>query len=869
MKTFKCLMMVVGLLCFFAGTASAISIDAYWNPGTGNWNLPGNWDINTVPNNGGGNTYNVYIDGGDLTNSEVFLNVNVAIDNLSISSGDILHINNNSYLTMGLANGVITNNGTITMDSAGAWTHLRLDAGDVLLTGNGTLIMGGTHALNSIRSFVNSNYRLTNDTNHTIQGHGYIGYGSMALTNKGKIKANQSVPLYVQPSNSGAINSGIMEADGGTLILYTNLFDNTNGTIQALNDSKVQICHAHVKGGLLTTSGNGVIEAYDWGKLEGVTNTGTYKTPNSYETYLVGTITNNGTMTAESTGSWTHYRLDNGDVLLTGNGTLIMGGTHGSNAIRSFVNSNNRLTNDTNHTIQGHGHMGYGAMALTNNGKIIANNPSISLAIQPSSAGAINNNLLQANGGTLILYTNLFDNTNGTIQALNDSKVQICHAHVKGGLLTTSGNGVIEAYDWGKLEGVTNTGTYKTPNSYETYLVGTITNNGTMTAESTGSWTHYRLDNGDVLLTGNGTLIMGGTHGSNAIRSFVNSNNRLTNDTNHTIQGHGHMGYDKMALTNKGMIKANHTIDLTIDPSNAGFTNLGTLRAEMGSTLNVTSNFTNFSGNTLSQGTYYVAGTMKLPVTGIATNDARIVLDGPASQLNKYSDNKDALKNFTTNAAGGDFTIMNGRNFTTVGDFSNAGKMTFDFGSTFTVGPTGTNNYFQTGGMTTVNGIFDVGLAHIQAGILGGFGTVDGNVNMGGFMQPGTSAGTFTIIGDYVQFAGGNLDIEIKKLSEFDQLFATNTNLSGTLNISLLPGYTINNGNEFEIVHWSGGRTGQFDTINGLDPQGAVSFGYEYRTNGLWLTAHVTQGVPEPTTMMLLLGGLLSIGIARRLTRKG
>src|SRR5262245_58998604 len=39
--------------------------------GPGNWSVASNWDIGVVPNNGGGNTYNVLIDGGKLLSSSV------------------------------------------------------------------------------------------------------------------------------------------------------------------------------------------------------------------------------------------------------------------------------------------------------------------------------------------------------------------------------------------------------------------------------------------------------------------------------------------------------------------------------------------------------------------------------------------------------------------------------------------------------------------------------------------------------------------------------------------------------------------------------------------------------------------------------
>ena len=65
-------------------------INATWLGGAGNWDNAALWDIGVVPNNGGGDTYNVFIDGGKIANSTVNLNINATIDNLTIDAGDTL-----------------------------------------------------------------------------------------------------------------------------------------------------------------------------------------------------------------------------------------------------------------------------------------------------------------------------------------------------------------------------------------------------------------------------------------------------------------------------------------------------------------------------------------------------------------------------------------------------------------------------------------------------------------------------------------------------------------------------------------------------------------------------------------------------------
>jgi hypothetical protein len=79
------------LACRFIWTAALIAAclcptlvfgqtNSKWNGGTGKWSISTDWTPNTVPNDGGGDTYNVTIDSGG-TDSTV-LDVNATINSL-------------------------------------------------------------------------------------------------------------------------------------------------------------------------------------------------------------------------------------------------------------------------------------------------------------------------------------------------------------------------------------------------------------------------------------------------------------------------------------------------------------------------------------------------------------------------------------------------------------------------------------------------------------------------------------------------------------------------------------------------------------------------------------------------------------------
>ena len=78
------------------------------------------------------------------------------------------------------------------------------------------------------------------------------------------------------------------------------------------------------------------------------------------------------------------------------------------------------------------------------------------------------------------------------------------------------------------------------------------------------------------------------------------------------------------------------------------FSNAGTLTIAAGSTFDVTGTLTNFSGTTLTDGTFVIGGTLQFTGANIVTNAATIVLDSPSAQIVDEANNN-ALANFAAN----------------------------------------------------------------------------------------------------------------------------------------------------------------------------------------------------------------------------
>lgn len=129
-----------------------------------------------------------------------------------------------------------------------------------------------------------------------------------------------------------------------------------------------------------------------------------------------------------------------------------------------------------------------------------------------------------------------------------------------------------------------------------------------------------------------------------------------------------------VAFNNTGAVQAQTGVLNFIN----AVTNAGVFEVSAGATLKASGALSNYSGatNTLSGGTYRVSGNGVFAFTGadIHTNAATIVLSGVGSQITDQN-GLDGLRNLAANAAAGDLTIAAGRNLTTPGAFSNAGRL--------------------------------------------------------------------------------------------------------------------------------------------------------------------------------------------------
>jgi len=836
-----------------------------WLGGSGLWSDPTKWSAG-VPTK----SNSVFIDHGKAGASPVTINFNGAQSgNLTIDSDDSLTMVDGTIFT--LYGPTISNSGSILLNSAGFGTYFNF-GGAVTLSGTGTLTMGNNNG-NYLMGYAQPSPGASLTNKSTIQGAGNIGFtggigGGNSFINQGTVNANQTTPLLINIGSAATVtNTGTLEAtNGATLELDNGTITNTGGIIHADPASTVSLYTSTVSGGTLTTSGTGIIEAIcclGYSTLNGITLNGTFQLNNDNIGYLSGTITDNGSLQIDSTGSGTYLDVV-GAVTLKGTGALNMS-NNANNFIMGYAQASPGASLTSQIPIQGAGNIGFtggigAGNSFTNQATINANQPANPFLINAGSGTVSNMGTVEAtNGATLQLWNGAITNTGGIIHADPGSVVSLYNITISGGELTTSGTGTIEAVcclGYSTLDGVTlsGTGTFQWVANNIGYLHGTITNNTAMkiTAPS-GSNVHLDV-NGAVTLKGTGTLTS--TNSNNDIMGYGQSAGAsLLNQS--TIQGTvGISAAGGNTITNQGTIYANQTSPLTIATSSGGtFTNAGTptagtLKVKKGSTLYVTgAGFTNFSGGTftLTGGKYAVSGTLGFDGANIVTNAANITLTGATAQIINDLNSANALANFATNTTTGSFSLMSGKLINTIiplGNFSNAGKVTVGVGSGFQVSAPSPQipTYTQTAGITTVDGVLTAaGGVTISGGKVFGKGMIASTVVSSGSVTAGdstTKAGKLSL-GTYTQKSTGSLNVQIGGLTagtQYSQLAVTNgASLNGTLNIKVVGGFVPAVGNVFTILTTSA-RSGTFAHVNGLSINSTEHFAIAYNATNVTLT---------------------------------
>jgi hypothetical protein len=184
--------------------------------------------------------------------------------------GGMVNIVGGSDLAM-KAGGDYTNNSTIMLEGVlGMPAKLVISSAgfedEVTLKGSGLVTM--FNDINNIITGRTGFERLINEND--IIGGGQIGMAKLALTNRETITATST--MIIAPSDGGVLNTGLIEASNGPLILQSGIFTNSetiggfvvhDGTIQANAGGTVMVNDSAIAGGIIKIFGGGTLTLND------------------------------------------------------------------------------------------------------------------------------------------------------------------------------------------------------------------------------------------------------------------------------------------------------------------------------------------------------------------------------------------------------------------------------------------------------------------------------------------------------------------------------------------------------------------------------------------------------------------------------
>ncbi|MCG8406574.1 MAG: hypothetical protein MI923_15375 [Phycisphaerales bacterium] len=375
----------------------------------------------------------------------------------------------------------------------------------------------------------------------------------------------------------------------------------------------------------------------------------------------------------------------------------------------------------------------------------------------------------------------------------------------------------------------TATGTFTNQSGGQATFVGGVENRGTITNEAGGTMTHDEGNGAFTVLDG-GQLINEGTFNANS---------------NLTATGAG------TTITNSGMyiggIRFNR-LDIS-----AG----ATLNNQAGGTIVVISEVTVGTGGS---GTINNAGVFNVDDPGRFSMIGNSILNNADSGVINFESSLEPRVTTLDNAGvvnvngllflRGDFINRPGGTFNVNFGFvpnlgtsiENAGAVNINVGSLFdSIG----GRYTQTAGSTQVESRMQLAEIDFQGGTLTGTGSLEATggplTNTGASVEPGASAGTLTVTGDYTQDQNGTYVAELGGLTpdtEHDVLVVTgDAVLAGRLEVRLIDGFVPQVGDTFEVLR-AGSINGEFDTVVSVPAPLAVTVDYTVDT----VTVTVTQG---------------------------
>ena len=706
-----------------------------------------------------------------------------------ITNQGLLHVRGNS--TVNVTGETLTNDAIITVNPTEYYTaYLRFDD-DVTLQGSGEMILHYQSELTT------SGTVLTHAAGHTIRGGG--GRFDAEMINDGVIIADDAEHRHYFHADPKTNNNLILATDEAEIFIDGCAITQGPAGIIMADSATIQLrLDATITGGTLSTANGGMIKNEAGSvSLTDVTNTGDYGIRYSCTTMLAGDeLINDGTLIVNYGGTYDAYLGIASDFTLQGCGEVVL---NGNNA--EIFSDPGTLTIAADHTIRGRGKI---TAPTINQGSILADESDDCVYVEENTV--VNNATMRAtNGGQLMgRYGGTLIN-NATLQASQEGEVEVAAS----GLIDN------QASIWAESLGeVQITG-------------GELINRGSL----------WATEHGEVDASLGSLLNEGDLWATDSSRVYIHGSAAVTNEGTLWVEAGSTLLMTGGTLTNLAMLRATQGGYVNIDDGT--FFNHGIAEATGGGEFYCDRLANHYVSGVLSGGDWhvYANSTMRLRNADIHTLAARVLLDGPNSNLYRDTGVTPALGNLETIAGGGLLEVASARNYDHSGDLLvSYGELRVGEGCTFAVN----GQYTQVGneevpsspGLTCVNGtlIASVDSVAILGGRLCGSGTVQNSVHSSGRVNPGASAGELTITGNYTQTEEGTCWIELAGFNagEYDHLLVGgDATLAGRLVVTSIEGYEPNVGDRFTIMSCAT-RSGEFTLETGSPGVGLLYDTYYY-----------------------------------------
>ncbi|HMD97692.1 MAG TPA: hypothetical protein VKM93_10240 [Terriglobia bacterium] len=720
------LLAVVFMLMFLLSTGARVAraqiIIDNWSFGNGFWNDPSKWD-NGVPNNGGGNYYDVVINGSG-SDTITFFAGPTTIDSLTLGTGETLTPWSmgqmvGEQLTVGSthAAGTLTNNGTLNWASVpltlditagnGAITNTNAinltlsnftinasgNFNTATLNGGGTITLSMATIMSAAGFFGNVGTEVLDNVDNTIQGDGnienlslinesggtinantanplYITMGQWGFTNNGTVKATGAGGLYISSWGGGFgatfTNNGTIDINASSLTLWNN-FNPNNGTLTVENGSTAELVSMENYAGITVDHSNVTVD-YDYYNESGSTTI--VKNGASLgvvgESGFGGNFRNEGdNATVVVSASTLNVNADfsntgnNAFVAIAAGSTLNVGGDFNNTGSGASVN----LSNGSTGTITG---------SLLNGATVTVDNSMLTVKTdfnnQDSASTTVQDFATLNVGGN---FNNTGQNANVTLSI--------------GGILNVTGtftNGATASLTLSGPGNIANLGAFQN-NGYVRVDTGSVLNDALLNLDGSGTLTggtyslnggKFNYSNSTDIVTNNATLILnanGGTLGTDPNGSTL----MISHDGVHSALG--------------GLTTDNGSLTLMGVTQNVS----GALTINAGGQLNLANSSMTTGGDLTVNGSVTLNGNDTLTINGALINNAG------ATFIENSNDTVSVTKGITQN---GTFELLNGSKFLLNGigwtQLTSAGELT---AGTYDVG-----GIFQYG--SPANGILDI-----------------------------------------------------------------------------------------------------------------------------------------------------------------